>query len=88
MSFGVDWGEDWELEHQSVEDEMTQTLERRITIEIDGERRTETHLLHLYDPELVQKCLEGPGFKSEALDRYSDFGFWPGYAAFAAVRPD
>jgi hypothetical protein len=62
-------------------------LLRRMSIEIGGTGREEVHRLRLYEPEFVLKCLEGPGFSSEALDRYCDFGFWPGYAAFAAVRP-
>jgi SAM-dependent methyltransferase len=80
-------GEDWRIESETSEDPAAQTLERRMTIDAGGQRRTETHFLRLYDPVWVQKCLEGPGFRSEALDRYSDFGFWPGYAAFAAVKP-
>jgi SAM-dependent methyltransferase len=78
-------GNGWRIESQASE--VGETLERRMTIEIDGARREETHRLRLYDPVWVRKCLEGPGFSPEALDRYCEFGFWPGYAAFAAVRP-
>ena len=76
-------GEGWRIRSETVEADGV--LERRMTI--DG-RREEVHTLRLYDPEWVQKCLKGPGFSSEALAAYCDFGFWPGYAAFAAVRPD
>jgi SAM-dependent methyltransferase len=81
-------GWDWRVESAASEDPASRTLERRMTIEVAGSRREEIHRLRLYEPEVVQKCLEGPGFRSEALDRYCDFGFWPGYAAFAAVKPD
>lgn len=81
-------GDGWRIESQAVEHPECATLERRISIEASGRRRDEVHRLRLYEPQLVQKCLEGPGFSSEALDRYCDFGFWPGYAAFAAVKPD
>ena len=80
-------GNGWRIVSSASEDEHARTLERRMEIEMDGERRVEVHRLRLYDADLVRKCLEGPGFSSEALDRYSDFGFWPGYAAFAAVKP-
>jgi SAM-dependent methyltransferase len=73
---------DWTIE--SATTERDGVLERRMTI--DG-RRTEVHRLRLYEPEVVRKCLEGPGFSSEALSAYCDFGFWPGYAAFAALKP-
>jgi SAM-dependent methyltransferase len=80
-------GDDWRIEADTSEDETTRTLERRMVIETNAGKRIETHRLNLYDADWVRKCLEGPGFESEALDRYSDFGFWPGYAAFAAVKP-
>jgi SAM-dependent methyltransferase len=80
-------GDGWRIESVAVEDAATRTLERRMTIETGGRRRLEVHRLCLYDPEDVLKYLEGPGFSSEALSAYCDFGFWPGYAAFAAVRP-
>lgn len=80
-------GDNWRIESAGVESAETKTLERRMTITVDGARREEIHRLRLYDADFVQKCLEDPGFSSEALDRYCDFGFWPGYAAFAAVRP-
>jgi SAM-dependent methyltransferase len=80
-------GSDWRIESTTVEDADAKTLERRMTIDAGGQRRTEVHRLRLYEPKLVLKCLEGPGFSSEALDRYCDFGFWPGYTAFAAVKP-
>jgi SAM-dependent methyltransferase len=83
----VQKGSDWRLESVTTEDPESRTLERRMTIEAGGSRREEVHRLRLYDPDEVLKCLEGPGFSSEALDRYCDFGFWPGYAAFAAVKP-
>jgi hypothetical protein len=77
----------WRIEADTAEDEAAGTLERTMVIESRGELRTEVHLLRLYDRNLVQKQLEGLGFRSEALDRYSDFGFWPGYAGFAALKP-
>ena len=80
-------GEGWRITSDTTEDPATSTLERHMTIEAAGAVREETHRLRLYDPHAVQEWLEGPGFSSEALDRYSDFGFWPGYAAFAAVKP-
>jgi SAM-dependent methyltransferase len=75
-------GDGWRIRSETVEADGV--LERRMTID---ERREEVHTLRLYEPEFVQKCLEGPGFSSEALVAYCDFGFWPGYAAFAAVKP-
>jgi SAM-dependent methyltransferase len=83
----VSEGQGWRIESRTVEDTGARTLERRMKIEIDGRQREEVHLLRLYDPETVRQQLEGPGFSSEALDRYCDFRFWPGYAAFAAVKP-
>jgi SAM-dependent methyltransferase len=74
-------GGDRKIESATTESEGA--LERHITID---ERRTEVHRLRLYEPEFVLKCLEGSGFSSEALSAYCDFGFWPGYAAFAAVK--
>jgi SAM-dependent methyltransferase len=82
---GVHEGDGWRVETETVEHDGA--LERRMTVESGGKRRVEVHRLRLYERELVLKCLEGPGFSSEALDRYCDFGFWPGYAAFAAVKP-
>jgi hypothetical protein len=80
-------GSDWRIESEATEDPDEQTLERRMTI-THGERcRQEVHRLRLYDADFVRECLEGPGFRSEALDGYCDFGFWPGYAAFAATKP-
>jgi hypothetical protein len=75
-------GTGWRIVSETVE--AAGGLERRMTID---DRREEVHTLRLYESEFVQKCLEGPGFSSEALVAYCDFGFWPGYAAFAAVRP-
>lgn len=83
----IQTGDGWRIESVAVEDTATQTLERRMMIEGGGERREEIHRLRLYERETVRECLEGPGFTSEALDRYCEFGFWPGYAAFAAVKP-
>jgi SAM-dependent methyltransferase len=80
-------GKDWRIESLAIEDPATRTLERRMTIEMGDQRRDEVHTLRLYEPDVVLKYLEGLGFSSEALARYCDFGFWPGYAAFAAVRP-
>jgi SAM-dependent methyltransferase len=80
-------GGDWKIVSSAHEDPAAKTLERRIEVELGGQRRVETHTLALYERDFVQKCLEGLGFSSEALDRYCDFGFWPGYAAFAAVKP-
>ena len=78
-------GDGWRIESEVTEDGPL--LERRMVIEAGGRRREEVHRLHLYDPDFVLKCLEGPGFSSEALAGYCEFGFWPGYGAFAAVRP-
>jgi SAM-dependent methyltransferase len=80
-------GPDWRIESEAVEDTATSTLERRMTIQVAGTTREEIHRLRLYEPELVRECLEVAGFRSEGLDRYCDFGFWPGYGAFAAVKP-
>jgi SAM-dependent methyltransferase len=81
-------GGDWRIESVTVEDPATQTLERRMTIVTAAGRREEVHTLRLYEGELVRRCLEGAGFSSEPLDRYCDFSFWPGYAAFAAHKPE
>jgi len=58
-----------------------------MTIDTVAGRRKEVHTLRLYEPDLVRRGLEVAGFSSEALDRYCDFSFWPGYAAFAALKP-
>jgi len=79
-------GSGWRMESETHEDPATRTLERRITIEAGGVRREEIHTLRLYDPKAVREGLEAAAFSCEALDRYCDFGFWPGYAAFAAVK--
>jgi hypothetical protein len=57
-----------------------------MTIDASGSTREEVHTLNLYEPELVLECLADSGFVAENLDRYCDFSFWPGYAAFAALR--
>jgi SAM-dependent methyltransferase len=75
-------GDGWRIRSETVE--AAGVLERRMAFD-DGHE--EVHTLRLYEPAFVQKCLEGPGFSSEALVAYCDFGFWPGYAAFAAVKP-
>jgi SAM-dependent methyltransferase len=75
-------GDGWRIRSETVE--AAGVLERRMTFD-DGHQ--EVHTLRLYDRDFVLKCLEGPGFSSEALVAYCDFGFWPGYAAFAAVKP-
>lgn len=80
-------GAGWRIESETIEDPAAKTLERRMAISMGSSRRMEVHRLRLYEPELVQKCLEGPGFRSEALAGYCDFGFWPGYAAYLAVKP-
>jgi SAM-dependent methyltransferase len=77
-------GDGWRIESVAVEDLDARTLERRMTIEIDGERREEVHRLRLYEPDAVAAQLEDAAFSPEPLDRYCDFAFWPGYAAFAA----
>jgi hypothetical protein len=79
-------GGDWRIESHAEEDADAKTLERRMTITTPGSRREEVHRLRLYEPDTVRECLEGLGFRSEALDGYCDFGFWPGYAAFAAAK--
>jgi SAM-dependent methyltransferase len=80
-------GSGWRIESDAVEDPGAKMLERRMTITLGDSRREEVHRLRLYEPELVRKSLERVGFRYEALDGYCDFGFWPGYASFAAVRP-
>ena len=80
-------GAGWRIESEAVEDPATRTLERRMTIDGGDCQRKEIHRLRLYDRKLVQECLEGAGFRSEALTGYCDFDFWPGYAAFAAIKP-
>jgi len=79
-------GADWRIEAEAVEDSAARTLERRMTIGVGDSRRREVHRLRLYDPELVRKCLDSLRFRYEALAGCCDFGFWPGYAAFAAVK--
>jgi SAM-dependent methyltransferase len=79
-------GEGWRIESVAVEDRAARTLERRMTIEIGGERREEVHTLRLYESDDVARYLEDAGFTAETLDRYCDFEFWPGYAAFASTR--
>lgn len=81
-------GDGWRIVADTTEDAERQTLERRMEIDYDGERRVEVHRLRLYDADFVRKSLEGRGFSPTALDGYDDFRFWPGYAAFAAVRSD
>jgi hypothetical protein len=80
-------GTGWRIESETIEDPTAKSLERRMTIDLGGSRRVEVHRLRLYEPEFVEKCLEGLGFRSEALAGYCDFGFWPGYAAYVAVKP-
>ena len=58
-----------------------------MTITIGNRRRQEIHRLRLYDREFVEEGLKGLGFGYEALHGYCDFGFWSGYAAFAAAKP-
>jgi SAM-dependent methyltransferase len=65
--------------------EAGDTLERRMTIETATGRREETHVLRLYDPRRVAEQLVEAGFTPEPLERYCDFKWGPGYAAFAAV---
>jgi SAM-dependent methyltransferase len=77
-------GDDWEIESATAE--SGGVLERRMTIATGSDSREEVHRLRLYGPEFVLKCLADAGLSSEALDRYCGFGFWPGYAAFAAVK--
>jgi SAM-dependent methyltransferase len=81
-------GAGWRIASEAREDEARRTLERRMRIEIGGRHRSEVHLLHLYERDEVRGELERSGFRAEALDRYGDFSFWPGYAAFAALKPD
>jgi SAM-dependent methyltransferase len=77
-------GDGWRIESEATED--SGTLERRMRI-VEGDRdREEIHRLHLYRPELVCDHLDRAGFTAERLASYCDFGFWPGYAAFAAVK--
>jgi SAM-dependent methyltransferase len=79
-------GDGWRIESVAVEDPATRTLERRMTIEIGGERRDEVHTLRLYDRDDVARHLHGAGFTVQRLERYCYFEFWPGYAAFASTR--
>jgi SAM-dependent methyltransferase len=79
-------GDGWRMESETHEDPATRTLERLMTIDAGGDRREEIHTLRLYDPKAVREGLEAAAFSCEALDRYCDFVFWPGYAAFAAVK--
>jgi SAM-dependent methyltransferase len=78
-------GDGWLLTSETSE--TGRTLTRRIELTVDGRRSEETHVLHLYERGEVEKCLEGLGFSSETLEGYCDFGFWPGYAGFAARTP-
>jgi SAM-dependent methyltransferase len=75
-------GDDWRIEARTVE--RAGVLERHMTIATTDEVRAEVHRLRLYEPELVESHLQDAGFATQRLDRYCDFGFWPGYAAFAA----
>ncbi|HYZ27488.1 MAG TPA: class I SAM-dependent methyltransferase [Thermoleophilaceae bacterium] len=75
-------GTEWRVEATNVEEQGT--LERRITFAIGGTRREEVHRLRLYDPQAVRQRLEDRGFAVEQLERYCDFRWGPGYAAFAA----
>src|SRR4051812_7144793 len=77
-------GDDWRISSEASEDPVTQTLERRMEIEMRGERRVEVHTLNLYERDFVLNCLVDTGFTAEPLNGYSGVGFWPGYAAFAA----
>lgn len=79
---GVHEGDGWRV--RSETSESAGELERRITIERGDETRVEIHRLRLYDPRTVAAQLTASGFSPEPLDRYCDFTFWPGYAAFAA----
>jgi hypothetical protein len=78
-------GENWWVESRTVEE--GDTLVRRIRFCVEGRESDETHVLRLYDRDDVLERLEGPGFSTEALDAYCDFGFWPGYAGYAARKP-
>jgi SAM-dependent methyltransferase len=78
-------GNGWRIHSETTE--AAGQLERRMTIERGGETRVEVHRLRLYEFETVATQLEQAGFAAKALDRYCDFAFWPGYAAFAARRP-
>jgi SAM-dependent methyltransferase len=77
-------GDGWRIHSETAE--AAGELERRMTIERDGETRVEVHRLRLYERDDVAVQLEQAGFAAEALERYCDFVFWPGYAAFAVRR--
>ena len=77
-------GPGWSVDSESVED--GRTFVRRIELTIDGRHSEETHVLHLYERAEIEQCLEGLGFVTETLEGYGDFGFWPGYAGYAARR--
>jgi SAM-dependent methyltransferase len=79
---GVREGDGWTVRWETRE--TGSELERRITIETGGETRVEVHRLHLYDDDAVAQLLDEAGFAAQRLERYCDFAFWPGYAAYAA----
>jgi SAM-dependent methyltransferase len=76
-------GDGWRI--ASTTSERDDTLERRMTIETAAGTREETHVLRLYDADVVAAALADAGFNAERLERYCDFAFWPGYAAIAAT---
>ncbi|HEX6712646.1 MAG TPA: class I SAM-dependent methyltransferase [Thermoleophilaceae bacterium] len=75
-------GDGWRLHSTTVERDGV--LERRIRIETDAGVREEVHRLRLYDASVVGDLLLAAGFAAQRLERYCDFEFWPGYAAYAA----
>lgn len=75
-------GRDWRIESRTLE--HTGVMERHMTITARGQVREEVHRLRLYHSDVVGSALRTAGFVPEQLDRYCDFDFWPGYAAFAA----
>lgn len=84
---GAREGAGWRIEHDAAEDPERELLERRMAVRVGDRESRETHLLRLYEPDRVRGQLESAGFRAEALEGYDDFGFWPGYAAFAACKP-
>jgi SAM-dependent methyltransferase len=75
-------GDGWRIHAETTE--TGAELVRRITIESGGHTREEVHRLWLYEPQFVRGLLDDAGFSPAPLERYCDFAFWPGYAAFAA----
>ena len=82
---GQSAGPHWEIDYEAHEDGEAATLERRSSFVVDGRAGEESHLLRLYDSDLVRSALEDAGFEPRVLETYGATRFpAPGYAAFAA----